>query len=188
MALGMRTFTGSTPGSPQSWRTGGTQPISQFVAPLNEMGGRSDVTGTIARDLITGCIAMCSMRTLHIAQRLTFPRLVPILVTGARSVNTPPMHVISTKRLRDFWQRYPDAERPLGAWDAIVRQKRYSTPHEVRQDFRHADFLGDRRVVFNIGGNKYRLVVDIRYDLGRIYVRHVLTHEEYDRRTADGMF
>jgi mRNA-degrading endonuclease HigB of HigAB toxin-antitoxin module len=63
-----------------------------------------------------------------------------------------------------------------------MRQKRYGTPHEVREDFGHADFLGDRRVVFNVTGNKYRLVVDIRYDLGRIYVRH-LTHEDY-RRTA----
>lgn len=67
-----------------------------------------------------------------------------------------------------------------------MRQKRYGPPHDVREDFRHADFLDDRRVVFNIGGNKYRLVVDVRYDLSRIYVRHVLTHEEYDRRTADG--
>lgn len=96
------------------------------------------------------------------------------------------MQVIHIKRLRDFWQRHPDAEKPLRAWNAIVRQKRYGTPDEVRADFRHADFPGDRRVLFNIGGNKYRLVVDIRYDLGRIYVRHVLTHEEYDRRTADG--
>jgi len=96
------------------------------------------------------------------------------------------MHDISIKRLQDFWQRHPDAEKSLRAWNAIVRQKRYGTPHEIRANFHHADFLGDRRVVFNIGGHKYRLVVDIRYDLGRIYVRHVFTHEEYDRRTADG--
>lgn len=96
------------------------------------------------------------------------------------------MHIIAIKRLRDFSQRHPDAEKPLRAWNAIWRQKRYGTPHEVRADFRHVDFLGNRRVVFNIGGNKYRLVADIRYDLGRINVRHVLTHEDYDRRTADG--
>jgi mRNA interferase HigB len=63
---------------------------------------------------------------------------------------------------------------------------RYGTPHEVREDFRHADFLGGRRVVFNMGGYKYRLVVYIRYDFGRVHVRQVLTHEEYDRRMADG--
>lgn len=96
------------------------------------------------------------------------------------------MHVISLKRLREFWHRYPDAEKPLRVWEAIVRQKRYGSQHEVPEDFRHADFLGNRRVVFNVGGNKYRLVVDIRYDLDRIYVRYGLSHEEYDRRTADG--
>ena len=69
-----------------------------------------------------------------------------------------------------------------------MRQKRYGSPHELREDFCHSDFLGDRKVVFNIGGNKCRLVMDIRYDLGRIYVRHVLTHEENDRRTAAGKF
>jgi len=81
---------------------------------------------------------------------------------------------------------HPDAERPLKAWLAIVRLKRYSGPHEVHQDFASASFLGKWRTVFNIGGNKYRVVVDMRYDLGRIYVRHILTHEEYDRRTQDG--
>lgn len=49
-----------------------------------------------------------------------------------------------------------------------------------------ASFLGARRTVFNIGGNRYRLVVDMRYDLRRVYVRHVLTHEEYDRRSIEG--
>jgi mRNA interferase HigB len=96
------------------------------------------------------------------------------------------MHVITRKRLQEFWETHPDAERPLKAWLAIARLKHYSGPHEVRQDFAAASFLGKWRTVFNIGGNKYRLVVDMRYDLGRIYIRHVLTHEEYDRRTQDG--
>ena len=96
------------------------------------------------------------------------------------------MHVITRKRLEEFWQTYSDAERPLKAWLAIVQLKHYSGPHEVRQDFVSASFLGRWRTVFNIGGNKYRLVVDMRYDLGRIYVRSVLTHEEYTRRTREG--
>ena len=87
-----------------------------------------------------------------------------------------------------FWaqvreQTHPDAERPLKIWLVIVRLKHYSGPPAVREDFASASFLGKWRTVFNIGGNKYRLVVDMRYDLGRIYIRHVLTHEEYDRRT-----
>ena len=96
------------------------------------------------------------------------------------------MHVITRRRLQEFWQTYPGAERPLKAWLAVVRMKCYAGPHEVRQDFTSASFLGKWRTVFNIGGNKYRLAVDMRYDLGRIYVRHVLTHEEYERRAQAG--
>ena len=96
------------------------------------------------------------------------------------------MHVITRKRLQEFWHIHPDAERPLRTWLAIVRLKHYTGPAEVRQDFASASFLGPWRTVFNMGGNKYRLVVDIRYDLGRIYIRHVLTHADYDRRTRDG--
>ena len=96
------------------------------------------------------------------------------------------MHVITRSRLQDFWRQYPDAERPLRAWLAMVRMKRYAGPHEVRQDLPSASFLGKWRTVFNIGGNKYRLVVDIRYDLGRISMRSVLTHAEYTRQTRAG--
>jgi mRNA interferase HigB len=63
----------------------------------------------------------------------------------------------------------------------------YENPHQVRQDFGTASFLGGSRTVFNIGGNKYRLIVDMRYDLGRVYIREVLTHDEYDRKAQDGM-
>lgn len=96
------------------------------------------------------------------------------------------MHVISPKKLRDFWTIHPEAERPLRAWVATAERKTYRTPHEVRQDFPSVDFLGNWKAVFDIGGNKFRLVVDIRYDLGRIYVRWVLTHAEYDRKGRDG--
>ena len=96
------------------------------------------------------------------------------------------MHVISPKKLREFWARHSDAERPLRAWLSVLETRHYASPHEVREDFGSADFLGGWRTVFNIAGNKYRLIADVRYDLGRIYVRHVLTHAEYDRRTRDG--
>ena len=75
---------------------------------------------------------------------------------------------------------------PLDAWYRILKGREYRSPHELRVDFPTASFLGGRRTVFNIGGNKYRLVVDMRYDLGRVYVRDVLTHEEYDRKSIDG--
>ena len=96
------------------------------------------------------------------------------------------MHVITKKRLREFWYHHPDAERPLRSWFAIMNRKNYKAPHEVRADFPTASFLGKWRIVFNIGGNKYRLVVDLRYDLGRIYIRQVLTHEDYDHHSRQG--
>ena len=96
------------------------------------------------------------------------------------------MHVITRQRLQAFWRRYPDAEDPLRIWLAMMRRKHYVGPHEVRQDFVSASFLGRWRTIFNIGGNKYRLVVDMRYDLGRVYVRDVLTHRDYTRRTREG--
>jgi mRNA interferase HigB len=96
------------------------------------------------------------------------------------------MHVITRRRLQSFWEQHPDAEASLRTWLAILRQKRYEGPHEVRRDFASASFLGRWRTVFNIGGNKYRLVVDIRYDLGRVYIRDILTHEDYTRQTRQG--
>lgn len=96
------------------------------------------------------------------------------------------MRIISRKALREFGEKHADSRKPLDAWYRIVRGRDYRSPHELRQDFPTASFLGARRTVFNIGGNRYRLVVDMRYDLGRVYVRDVLTHEEYDRRSIEG--
>jgi len=67
-----------------------------------------------------------------------------------------------------------------------MKGREFSSPHDLRADFPTASFLGGGRTVFNIGGNKYRLVVHMRYDLGRVYVRDVLTHEEYDRKSIEG--
>ena len=96
------------------------------------------------------------------------------------------MRIISRKALREFGDRHVDAKAPLDAWYRIVKGREYRSPHDLRVDFPTASFLGARRTVFNIGGNKYRLVVDMRYDLGRVYVRDVLTHEEYDRKSIEG--
>ena len=96
------------------------------------------------------------------------------------------MRVISRRRLQEFGDTYEDAKAPLNAWYRIMKGREYRSTHGLRTDFPSASFLGARRTVFNIGGNKYRLVVDMRYDLGCVYVRQVLTHEEYDRRTKEG--
>jgi mRNA interferase HigB len=96
------------------------------------------------------------------------------------------LRVISRRALREFSERHADATVPLDAWYRILKGREYGSPHELRADFPTASFLGARRTVFNIGGNKYRLVVDMRYDLGRVYVRDVLTHAEYDRKSIEG--
>lgn len=95
------------------------------------------------------------------------------------------MHIITRRRLREFWERYSDAEEPLSVWHGVVEKADYKTPHDVKADFGTADFIGDKRVVFNIGGNKYRLVVKIEYRWGKVFIRHVVTHDEYDQLTKE---
>ena len=91
------------------------------------------------------------------------------------------MHIITQTRLRIFAKEHPDADGPLRVWEAIMRAKRHKNPHEVKADFATADFPGNSRAVFNIGGNKYRLVTKILYRAGRVLIRHVVTHSDYDR-------
>ena len=96
------------------------------------------------------------------------------------------MRVISRRPLREFAEKHADANAPLDAWYAIMKGSRFRSPMDVRAMFPSVSFLGKFRTVYNIGGNKYRLIADMRYDLGRAYVREILTHEEYDRRSVEG--
>ena len=90
------------------------------------------------------------------------------------------MHVISRKALRLFWELHPDSRTALSRWFKVVRHTRFRNFAELRSAFPSADKAGDL-VVFNIGGNKYRLIASIHFNRGKVYVRHVLTHQEYDR-------
>lgn len=90
------------------------------------------------------------------------------------------MHIITRRRLRRFWEQHPDAAKPLRAWYAQVSHARWQNFTEVRRDFPSADQVR-RLTVFNIGGNKYRLVVRIEYERQRVYIRAVMTHAEYDK-------
>lgn len=90
------------------------------------------------------------------------------------------MHVITRARLLEFGLQHPDAAAPLDAWYRIVKTATYTSAADVKAQFGTASFLSGNRVVFNIGGNKYRLVVGMQYPT-RVYVRHVLTHAEYGR-------
>ena len=95
------------------------------------------------------------------------------------------VRVVSLKPLREFWAQYPAAEQSLRQWYKTATHARWGSLQDVRQDYPHADGVrtgsGETLSVFNIGGNKYRLIVRIRYDYQLMNVRAVLTHEEYDR-------
>src|ERR1051325_6549436 len=97
------------------------------------------------------------------------------------------MHILTTSRLRKFGREHADADPQLRAWVMILKRRQYAHHLDVRADFPSADFIGSRKVVFNICRNRYRLVVDMRYDLGRVYVRHIVTHREYDRLMKAGL-
>ena len=90
------------------------------------------------------------------------------------------MHVISRKALRVFWTRHPDSEKPLSRWFKIMQQTQFGSFTALRRTFPSADKVGEF-VVFNIAGNKYRLIVSIHFNRGKVYIRHVLTHQAYDR-------
>lgn len=94
------------------------------------------------------------------------------------------MHVIAVKALRDFWSEHPDAEGPLRASYDEARRARWQSPQAICDRYASASFVGADRVVFNISGNRYRLIVAVRYRTGAIFVRLVGTHAGYDRIDA----
>ncbi len=91
------------------------------------------------------------------------------------------MRVISRRALREFWHRHAKAEAPLTAWFNEAQSADWAKPADIRSRYRSADFLAGNRVVFNIGGNKYRLIVRVAYDAKIVYIRFVGTHAEYKR-------
>lgn len=91
------------------------------------------------------------------------------------------MRIIAKRALREFWEGHPDAEEPLLSWYREVEQEDWDTPAKVKEKYRSASIVGDNRVVFNIKGNHYRLVVRINYPYRVVYIRFVGTHAEYDR-------
>ncbi|MBK6799446.1 MAG: type II toxin-antitoxin system HigB family toxin [Acidobacteria bacterium] len=90
------------------------------------------------------------------------------------------MRIISRKALRDFWEEYPFARRSLEDWYRITKNANWESPAETRRDFPNADLVGSC-TIFNIGGNKYRLITKILYQWRMVYIRYVMTHAEYDK-------
>jgi mRNA interferase HigB len=95
------------------------------------------------------------------------------------------VRIIAKKTLREFWEAHPDSEQPLLAWYREVEQEDWATPAKVKEKYGSASIIGDSRVVFNIKGNDYRLIVKINYPYRVIYVRFVGTHVEYNAINAE---
>lgn len=95
------------------------------------------------------------------------------------------MRIIARAPLRDFSARYPDAKAPLDAWWAEAHRSSWATPADIKTMYGSASFLGGNKVVFNIAGNKYRLIVKFEYRLGMGYIRFIGTHAEYDAIDAE---
>lgn len=93
------------------------------------------------------------------------------------------MRLIAKSTLRRFWvqKRYADAQGPLEAWHDEVCTAAWKTPQDIKELYASASICGNNRVVFNIGGNKYRLVVEVQYVAGIVWVKFVGAHAQYDK-------
>lgn len=91
------------------------------------------------------------------------------------------MRIIAKKALKDFWAVHGQAEAPLTAWYLAARDADWTTPQDIKNSFSGVDFVGDNRVIFDIGGNKYRLVVHVAYKYHLVLIKFVGTHKDYDK-------
>jgi mRNA interferase HigB len=94
------------------------------------------------------------------------------------------MRVIALGALRTFWEIHPNAGQPLQAWYEDARYALWQSPADIKAVYRNASIIANNRVVFNIKGNDYRLIVAVNYRLGIVYIRFVGNHKEYDRIDA----
>lgn len=94
------------------------------------------------------------------------------------------MRIISRRTLREFWAKYPDAEQSLRAWHTNAQQADWQTPADIKRDYQNVSFIANNRVVFNIKGNHYRLIVAVKYEYSIVYIRFIGTHQAYDKVDA----
>jgi mRNA interferase HigB len=94
------------------------------------------------------------------------------------------MRIIALKTLRLFWEQHPDARQALQAWYRDAKRTTWTTPADIRTAYRNASFVGHNRVVFDIRGNQYRLVVAINYAHDSVYIRFIGSHQDYDHIDA----
>ncbi len=96
------------------------------------------------------------------------------------------MRIISRATLREFWEnpKYSDAEQPLKAWFDEVKHEVWKSTQDIKSKYRNASFIANNRVIFNIHGNKYRLIVAVRYDISIVFIKFIGTHKQYDEIDA----
>ncbi len=94
------------------------------------------------------------------------------------------MRILSKSTLREFWHKHEDCENQLLSWYKEVKLRDYATSEELIESFPNCRAIGEQRYIFNIKGNKYRLVVKVNFDLKTIWVRFIGTHSEYDNINA----
>jgi mRNA interferase HigB len=96
------------------------------------------------------------------------------------------MQIVARRTLKLFWNRHPSAEAPMKVWYALVSKAAWTGPSDVKAMFgATVDFVGDSRVIFDIGGNKFRIVAHVAYRYGRVLVKFVGTHKAYDKINAE---
>ena len=102
-----------------------------------------------------------------------------------RDVYADAMRIVAKRTLRTYWERERGAEQPLRSWYAIAAHADWSSPADVKAVYRNASIVRGNRVVFNIKGNTYRLVVNVDYQYQTVYIRFIGAHAEYDRINAE---
>jgi mRNA interferase HigB len=95
------------------------------------------------------------------------------------------MRIIARSTLKEFWLKHPDAEQPLKGWFDDVARSNWQTPSDIKEIYANASIIANNRVIFNIKGNTYRLVVHVRYDIGIVFIRFIGTHQSYDKINAN---
>lgn len=94
------------------------------------------------------------------------------------------MRVIAKRTLRVFWEKHKDCEQQLKSWYDEANKAFWNAPKDIKKDYPSASFLADNKVVFNIKGNKYRLIVKINYAYKMVWIRFIGTHAQYDKTDA----
>jgi mRNA interferase HigB len=106
---------------------------------------------------------------------------VTLNIKPQNPININSMRIIARSTLKEFWLKHSEAEQPLKAWFQDVTRSQWESPSDLKKIYANASIVANNRVVFNIKGNTYRLVVHVRYDISIVFIRFIGTHQEYDK-------